>query len=397
MVFETAEIGSIKLKNRIIRSATHEGLADEAGYPTGSLLKKYEVLARNDVGCIITGFAGIMQNGKSNSRNMLMIHDDSYIDSYAQITQKIHEYQTPVILQIVHCGSQTRSKVTGFPTVAPTAIRNKSFNETLPKELSEQEIIEIILNFTDAIVRAKKAGFDGVQLHIAHGFLLSEFLSSYSNRRTDKWGGTTENKFRIIREILDQAKFRVEDFPVLVKLNAHDGRRGGMTLAESVEIAQMLEKSGCAAIEVSCGVHEDGLYTVRGDILPVDAAFRYNFRYKSYPKIVKGLAKQIVPLLTKKIKPYTGYNIAYAYEIRKNVSIPVIVVGGIRSIAEINKIISEKKADFVSMSKPFIIEPNIVKKFKDGAQPKSRCIDCNYCTIAAEEESLKCYYGRLKK
>jgi len=394
-IFHPVEIGTIKLRNSIIRSATHEGMADEQGYPTDILMKKYEVLAKNDVGCIITGYAGIMLNGKTNYHNMLMINDDSIIAPYKRMTQKVHEYQTPIILQIAHCGRQTRSKSTGFPTVAPSAIKDKSFSEDTPKELSEQEIYEIIDQFVNAIDRTQKAGFDGVQLHLAHGYLLAQFLSSYTNRRTDKWGGSTTNKFRIISVIFEKAKRLAGDFPILVKINAHDGRKGGMRLAESIEIAKMLEQAGCAGIEVSCGVHEDGLYTTRGDKLPMEAIFKYNFNYKYYPSAIKAVMKYLAPILTKKIKPIENYNVDFANEIKKNVKIPVIVVGGIRSIESIKTIISEEKADFVSMSKPFIIEPNIVKKFKDGIQSKSKCIECNYCLIATEESPLKCYHGKI--
>jgi len=394
-VFETAEIGTIKLRNRIIRSATHEGLADEQGYPTDNLLKKYETLAKNEVACIITGLAGVMRNGKSSSYNMLMIDNDSFIDSYKLITQKIHENEASIILQIAHCGGQTRSKITGLPTVAPSAIKSKSFAETRPKELSESEIHEIIDNFVKAIERAKKSGFDGVQLHLAHGFLLSSFLSSHSNRRTDKWGGATENKFRIINEIFTKAKQQVGDFPILVKLNAYDRRKGGMTVTESVEVAKMLEKAGCAAIEVSCGVYDDGLCTVRGEKLPIDAAFKYSFRYQKFPPLMKAIARLIVPALTPKIKPYENYNVIAAAEIRKNIKIPVIVVGGIKSIDSIENVISAGQADFVAMSRPFIIEPNIVSKFKSGAQRRTKCIECNSCLMAMEEQPLRCFNGKI--
>jgi 2,4-dienoyl-CoA reductase-like NADH-dependent reductase (Old Yellow Enzyme family) len=393
--FEPAAIGTIKLRNRIIRSATHEGLADEQGYPTDNLLKKYETLAKNEVACIITGYAGVMRNGKSSSYHMLMIDNDSFIDSYKRITEKIHENEASIILQIAHCGRQTRAKITGLPTVAPSAIKSKSFAEETPKELSESEIYEIIDNFVKAIERAKKAGFDGVQLHLAHGFLLSSFLSSHSNHRTDQWGGTTENKFRIVAEIFTKAKQQVGDFPILVKLNAYDRRKGGMTLTESIEIAKMLEKSGCAAIEVSCGVYDDGLCTIRGEKLPIDAAFKYSFQYKNFPSVIKSIAKLIVPALTPKIKPYENYNVAAAAEIRKNVEIPVIAVGGIKSLDSIEKIISAGQADFVSMSRPFIREPNIVRKFKEGTQQRTKCVECNYCSIALGEQPLKCFNGKL--
>jgi 2,4-dienoyl-CoA reductase-like NADH-dependent reductase (Old Yellow Enzyme family) len=395
MIFEQSYLGTIKLQNRIFRSATHEGLADENGYPTEKLITKYETLAKNEVGCIITGFAGIMQNGKTNNHNMLMIDNDSFIDSYSKLTKKVHKYNTPIILQIAHCGRQTRSKRTGFPIVAPSPVKDKTYKEETAKELTEPEIFEIIDNFVSGIIRAKSAGFDGVQLHLAHGHLLAQFLSSYTNRRKDKWGGSLENKFRIVKEIFDRAKLIVGDFPILVKLNAYDGRKNGMRINEAVKIAKMLEFVGCSGIEVSCGVYEDGLFTIRGAKLPIKAVFKYSFAYKRLPDFIKWIANSIVPAITPKIKPYDNYNVEYANEIKKNVDIAVIVVGGIKKRDSIETIINEKKADYVSMSRPLIAEPNLVKKFKNGIQRESKCIDCNYCMIASEEETLKCYRGRL--
>jgi 2,4-dienoyl-CoA reductase-like NADH-dependent reductase (Old Yellow Enzyme family) len=370
-------------------------LADAKGYPTDKLIKRYEILAKNDVGCIITGFAGIMQNGKTNNHNMLMINNDSFIDSYAKLTCKIHEYGVPIILQIAHCGRQTRSKTTGLPIVAPSPVKDKTYKEETAKELTEPEIHEIIDNFVSGIVRAKAASFVGVQLHLAHGHLLAQFLSSYTNRRKDKWGGSLDNKFRIVKEICDRAKPMIGDFPVLVKLNACDGRKKGMRINEAVQIAKMLEHVGCAGIEISCGVYEDGLFTIRGNKLPIEAVFKYSFAYKTLPKFIKLIAKSIIPAITSKIKPYDNYNVDYAKEIKSNVNIPIIVVGGIKDIDSIDSILKGEKADFVSMSRPLIAEPNLVKKFKEKTQNKSKCINCNYCMIASEEKTLRCYRGQL--
>jgi 2,4-dienoyl-CoA reductase-like NADH-dependent reductase (Old Yellow Enzyme family) len=171
-VFGDAKIASVTLKNRIISSATHEGMADKNGCPTEMLMKKYELLARGEVGAIITGYAGVQQNGKSPMNNMLMIDNDLQIEPFRKLTRRVHEYDIPVFLQIAHCGRQTRSKVTGFPTIAPSPIRDKIFDEEVPHALSEDEIHELIDNFVLAVERAKKAGFDGVQLHAAHGYLL---------------------------------------------------------------------------------------------------------------------------------------------------------------------------------------------------------------------------------
>jgi 2,4-dienoyl-CoA reductase-like NADH-dependent reductase (Old Yellow Enzyme family) len=394
-IFERAQIAGVKLRNRIIRSATYEGMADENGFPTEKLKNLYIRLAKGGVGAIITGYAAVQADGKGNAVGKAMIDDDKSIPAYKEITDAVHEYDTPIIMQITHCGRQTRSKSTGLPVVAPSALRDTFFNEDVPRELSEGEIQEIINNFVSAIIRAKKAGFDGVELHLAHGYLLSEFLSSHSNRRKDRWGGSTENKYRIIGEIFKKAKEHVGDYPILAKINAHDGRKNGMRIEEAVKIAQMLENSGCAAIEVSCGTVEDGFYTLRGEKLPADAAIEYIFKYKNFPGLLKRMAKPVLKAVIKQPKPLLKYNLEGASEIKKMVSIPVIVVGGINNMDDIDDIIKNKKLDFVSMSRPFIVEPDIVNKFSKRTQTKSKCIMCNYCVVIAEEKPLKCYYGKL--
>jgi 2,4-dienoyl-CoA reductase-like NADH-dependent reductase (Old Yellow Enzyme family) len=395
-VFEPMGLAGITLKNKIIRSATHEGMADADGGPTDQLINLYLQLAKGEVGVIITGYAGIQQNGKSPLYRMLMIDDDRLISRYQELTDAVHKEQTPIILQIAHCGKQTRSKITGEPTVAPSAIRDKAFPEDLPKELTEQEIDEIIHGFVNAIRRAKDAGFDGVQLHAAHGYLLAQFLSPYMNRRKDRWGGTTENRFRIVREIYTRARTVVGNYPILIKLNANDGRKGGMRIEEAVKIAPLLEEAGCAAIEVSCGIAEDGFYSIRGENFPFEAAFKYHFWFKTKPSWLKMFVKPFVNMILPPVKPLTNYNVAFAQKIKTKVSLPVVVVGGIASVNDIADILGNRKADCVSMSRPFIIEPQLVKKFREGNQEQSRCIKCNYCVIAAEERPLQCYYGKLK-
>jgi 2,4-dienoyl-CoA reductase-like NADH-dependent reductase (Old Yellow Enzyme family) len=396
-VFKHTSFAGIKLKNRIIRSATHEGMADEKGFPTERLKKLYIRLAKGDAGAIITGYAAVQADGKSSLFAMTMIDNDDSIPAYREITKAVHEYGTPIIMQIAHCGRQTRSKSTGLPTVAPSALRDVFYGEDMPKELSEDDIDKIIDNFVSAIIRTKQAGFDGAQLHLAHGYLLSEFLSTYSNRRKDRWGGSTENRYRIIGDIFKRAKEQVGAYPILAKLNAYDGRKNGMRIAEAVRIARMLEKSGCAAIEVSCGVVEDGLFTMRGEKMPADAIMEYTFKYKKLPGLVKALAKPILKTFMKQPKPLLKFNLDAAIQIKKAVNIPVIVVGGIHNMDDINYIIQNSTIDFVSMCRPFIIEPDIVSKFKKGTQTKSKCILCNYCAIISEARPLKCHYGKLPK
>jgi len=246
----------------------------------------------------------------------------------------------------------------------------------------------------NAIERAQKAGFDGVQLQFSHGYLLSSFLSPHMNKRRDKWGGSTENRFRIIKEIMEKAREKVGAYPIIAKINGYEKSGDGLKLEEAVLIAKYLEKSGCDAIEISCGIAEEGFMALRGEF-PFAMIAKHNPLMKRVPKLFYPVVKLILKHYLASPEPRYLFNVASAMEIKKNVSIPVIVVGGIRSLSDIENIIRNEQSDFVSMAKPFIIEPAIVKKFMEGKQAQSRCLDCNYCQIGIEKSSLRCYYGRI--
>jgi 2,4-dienoyl-CoA reductase-like NADH-dependent reductase (Old Yellow Enzyme family) len=271
------------------------------------------------------------------------------------------------------------------------------FIEDRPHELTDNEILEIIRRFAEAVERGKMAGFDGVELHLAHGYLLASFLSPHMNKRNDRWGGTTENRFRIVREILKQARERVGDYPILAKINAFEKSGDGMKIDEAVQIAKLLEECGCDAIEVSSGIIEDGFWFARGDF-PYEIIVRDNyFRLQNIPGFLRPLIKPVLKKRLESPQPYSLYNLDSAQQIKKQVGIPVIVVGGIRKLAEIEDIIENNRCDFVSMARPFIIEPNIVNKFRAGKQQESKCIDCNFCVIGIDARPFRCYYGKIAK
>ena len=394
-VFEGSHLAGVKIMNRIIRSATTLGLADETGRPTDELIEKYIELAQGGVGAIITGFVAIQRNGMPATCNALMIDGDEYVDDYRRVADIVHKHNTPIFMQLAHSGRQTRSALTGQATVAPSALKSKYYNEEVPRELTEPEIYEIIDNFVLAIERAEKAGFDGVQLHAAHGYLLSEFLSPDMNRREDRWGGTTENRGRILREIIEKARKRVGDYPILVKLNGYDFQPHGMRVEEAAKIASMLQAAGCDGIEVSCGVVDDGLSTIRGPEVPVEAALEYSFRLKDKPALIKKMIPAISPLFVKPYEPVDNYNVCAAMEIKERVDIPVIAVGGIKDLGDIREIIQGNMADYVGMSRAFIIEPDIVNLFQAELSDASECISCCYCIVSIEEKPIECYYGEL--
>ena len=396
MLFKETTVSGITVKNRIIRSATHDGLADENGAPSDKLIAKYENLAKNEIGCIITGYAAVSRNGVSPYPRMMKIFDDGVIGKYKELTDAVHRHGVPVILQIAHCGRQTSSKAIGLQKVAPSNVLH-AFYPDKAKELTEDEIYGIIDDFVSAVVRAEKAGFDGVQLHSGHGYLLHDFLSPYGNRRKDGWGGSFENRCRIVELIIKGIKEKT-DIPVWIKLSAEDNRKGGMNIGDSVEICKKLEKAGCDAIEVSCGTVQDGMNTMRSELMPMDAVFKYREPCASFPKLLNKIAlpaANLINPLIKQPKPLENFNVENASIIKKNVSVPVIAVGGIHRAGEMENILSEGKADFVSMCRPFICEPDLAKKLKNG-QPEAKCIMCNYCGLVIEKEPTRCLYGKVK-
>jgi len=387
--FDELRIGGIVIGNRIVRSATHEGMADADGNPDGRLVSLYEELCRGGAGCIITGYAGISMDGKAPTENMLMFDDPSHTERYRVLTDGLKKYNVPIILQIAHCGRQTRRVFTGSRTAAPSPIRDWLYNEEVPHELTDGEIIGIIEKFVNAAERSRDAGFDGVQIHAAHGYLLSSFLSPHMNRRTDRWGGSTENRFRIVGMIADGIRGRLGDFPMLVKINCFERSGDGIKTDEAVRIAKLCQNAGFDAIEVSCGIMEEGLVMSRGS-LPYDVMFKTNFRMKRLPGPIRIIAK---PYIAKKMgspEPIREYNLDAASEIKRNVGIPVIVTGGIRDIGRIRHIIGSGMCDAVSMSRPFIAEPDIVARFRRG-QHSSACTNCNKCLLMAECGELRCH------
>lgn len=396
MIFENVNFSGVQLKNRIIRSATHDGLADEKGAPTSALIRKYAYLAKNDVGCIITGYAGVSENGMSPYPAMLKIHNDDNLSAYEKLAAAVHQYDTPVVLQIAHCGRQTSSKVIGAKKVAPTAKRHLFYPDKA-KELTESEIYQIIDDFVNATVRAEKCGFDAVQLHGGHGYLLHDFLSPYGNHRSDQWGGSIENRCRIVVEIIKGIKEKTA-LPVWIKISASDNRKNGMHADDAVKICKILEKAGLDAVEVSCGTVEDGMNTMRSRIMPMQAVFAYREPCASFPKHFKKFALSCAEMINPFIKqpvPLENFNVLNAEKIKKAVSIPVIAVGGIHKLSDMENIVRKGMADAVSMCRPFICEPNLARKLKDGIQAEAKCLMCNYCGLVIEKGETRCLYGRV--
>ena len=392
-VFEPCSIGTLTVRNRIIRSATHEGMANPDGTPMDDLQKTYRRLAAGGAGAIITGCVGVLPGGRMFA-NMLMFDNDASVDVYRGLNDSLLSYGTPIFLQLVHGGSRCSAKVTGREVIGPSHRGKNEYGDSC-RAATETEIQEVIEAFVRAVVRARAAGFDGVQIHAAHGYLLSEFISPVLNKRKDRWGGPLENRMRIVTEILSRARGEVGAFPLLVKVSAHDEFRHGLTEDDAVGIAQLLKQSSCDAIEVSCG-YGMFYFWARVPAMPVDAVLSLVPAYRDLPAFRKRLLRLVAPFMGAVRTPLFNYNVERAALIKRHVDIPVIVVGGIRTLQDVTSIVSERGIDCVSMSRPFIIEPDIVAKFQKG-QAGSRCINCGYCLMGVASGTLKCYYGKIHK
>lgn len=345
-IFDKTTINGMKLANRFVRSATWEGMCDKDGRPTPKLSKCYHDLAAGGVGLIITGFAFVRPEGKQLPGKM-GIHTDDFAVEMRTLTKTVHKEGGKICMQIVHAGGQTKAKSAGRRPMAPSAVKVEQFPEE-PEAMSKQDIDEIVSAFGDSARRAKEYGFDAVQLHAAHGYLINQFLSPLTNKRTDNYGGTIENRCRFLIDVYQRVRSEVgPDFPVIVKLNGSDNLAGGLDIRDAVYAAHLLDKAGIDAIEVSGGTSASG---------------------------------ENNPVRIKIDKPeQEAYNIALAREIKMAVRCPVMVVGGFRSLDVINKAIAEDGMDYISMARPFIREPNLVKRWKVGDKSPARCISCNAC------------------
>jgi 2,4-dienoyl-CoA reductase-like NADH-dependent reductase (Old Yellow Enzyme family) len=363
------KIGKLEIKNRFVRSATYEGLASEEGYVTSRLVDLYRILAEGGVGLIVTGHSYVHPSGHAGPEQM-GVWKDEYISGLNKIAATVHKHGngSKIALQISHCGRQSNFLES---TIAPSAVLERLINK-MPREMEVEEIEEIVEYFAQAIRRAEKAGFDAVQLHAAHGWLLSEFISPYTNIRTDRYGGTTVKRTKIFEDIYKRSREIISsDFPILVKMNGSDFIKEGLNLNESKRVAKIFSKIGYNAVEISGGIWETLTRSKE------ELGWKPNFIPESRIRVG--------------FKNKAAYNLPFAKEIKKVIDIPVIVVGGINSIDLVEKILLEGNADFLSFCRPLIRDPDIPNRWLERhGDTLPECIYCNKCLSSISSGGLRC-------
>lgn len=343
-VFDSVSVGNMTAANRLVRSATWEGMADDEGRVTDRLVGVYRELGAGGVGTVVTGVSYVLPEGKGMP-GMLSASDDEDIPGLSRIAGAIHEGGAKAFLQIAYSGTQSRTGVSER-TWSPSGAAEISTGFT-GREMTADDIAALVRAFADAAKRAAAAGFDGVQIHAAHGYLLSQFLSPLQNRRTDGYGGSPENRGRIIAEIVDLIKKENPSLTVILKINGSDQIDGGLTLRDCIAVCRMLDVSGIDGIEVSGGVAAAG----------AKAAIRGGIRTPGDE----------------------GYFFDDASAIADEVGVPVMSVGGYRSPDVMDGKLNGSNVAMFSMSRPFLAEPDLAARWRSGDRAKAKCVSCNKC------------------
>jgi 2,4-dienoyl-CoA reductase-like NADH-dependent reductase (Old Yellow Enzyme family) len=344
-LFERSCINTMQLPNRIIRSATWEGLAETDGSVTQPLIDILVALARGGVGLIVAGHAYVRPEGQATPRQ-LGLHRDDLLPGLRQLTAAIHDQGGRIAAQLAHAGTFAAEKLTGQ---VPWAVSHYEGLADSPRhEMTGSDIKELVAAFAAAAARAKEAGFDAVQLHSAHGYLLSQFLSPIFNRRLDDYGGSIANRDRVHVEILQAIRQTVgPDYPVLIKMNCQDFAEGGLTVADAVQAAAMMASAGLDAVEVSGGLLTGGkLSPTRPGINSPEKEAYFSGQLRDF---------------------------------RHDLNLPLVLVGGIRSFEVAERLVNDGLTDYIAMSRPFIREPDLVKRWQAGDHRQAACRSDNLC------------------
>ena len=352
-LFEPFKINKLEIKNRFVRSATVDNLGkDQMVSP--SQIELYRELARGQVGLIISSGLFPSLDGWA-APGQLGIHRDELVPSLRKLPQTVHQNGGLIIAQLMHAGWSGNPRLSGVPLVGPSAKVRKT-DQLQVRELSSQEVYQHVEDFVQAGRRAIEAGFDGVQIHGAHSWLVSAFLSPHTNQRQDEWGGSAQKRANFVLKIIEGIRrLAGPDYPILIKLGLKDYHPQGKTVEEGIDSAVAFVKAGLDAVEVSEGLEEQ-----RGHHIRLDA-----------------------------VNPYY---LEECHQARASLNIPVILVGGFRQLADMQKIVDAGVADAISMCRPFIMDQHLVRKLQTGVTDHSECTSCNGCLEEGRRATLRCIF-----
>ncbi len=386
-LFRPLALRNVRLPSRIVRSATYEGRGAPDGTPAPHLGDLYRALAEGGVGAIITGFVFVSRAGRAMQPGQCGLDDDAKIGPWSAVVDRARTRTAavPLFMQLAHAGRQTRREATGLPVVGASGRRCSYFRQRV-RALDEAGIREVVRDFARAARRAREAGFDGVQVHAAHGYLVHQFLSPRTNVRRDAWADPPRLLEEIVRAVRSACGGR---FPVLVKLSAAEDGRDGIGIADTTRTVLRLEALGVDAVEISTGTMELPLNIIRG-AWPVREALAVNPLFNRIPRFAVALwsAFRLRRHLARLVPFTEAYNADAAARIRRSTRLPVITVGGIRTADCMARCLTDRGLDAVALCRPLLREPDLPRRIRAGTAHASRCVNCNRCTVRCDAPGI---------
>ncbi len=382
-LFTPAHIGPVTLRNRTIRSAAFEGMGKDNN-PTDALRDYHLSVARGGVGMTTLAYAGICQSALS-FKTQLWLRPE-IVSPLREITDGIHSYGAKASIQIGHCGNMTHRSTAGCLPVGATTGFNL-YSPTFVRGLTRDELKGLAVKFGDAVRTARDAGFDCVELHAGHGYLISQFLSPFTNRRRDEYGGSLDNRMRFMRECMAEVmKAAGSDMGVLVKTNMRDGFKGGLEIDDCLTVARELQTLGAHALVLSGGfVSKAPMYVMRGE-MPIYSMTHY------MPQLwlkygVRWFGKFMIPSV-----PFRElYFLDDARLFRKELDLPLVYVGGVVSRENADKVLDAEGFDFIQMGRALLNEPDFVNRMRDEECHRCGCDHVNYCIARMYSREMACH------
>ena len=382
-LFTPGKIGPVEIRNRTIRSAAFEGMGKDNN-PTQQLKDYHVSVAGGGVGMTTIAYAGICRSALS-FKSQLWLRPE-IVGSLKEITDEVHSHGAKVSIQIGHCGNMTHMSTAGcIPVGASTGFN--LYSPTIVRGLKKKEIKEIARYFGEAVNLARQAGFDCVEVHAGHGYLISQFLSPYTNRRHDEYGGGLDNRMRFMKECMEEVMVAAgDDMGVLVKMNMNDGFKKGMQENEALIVAKELQKAGAHALVLSGGfVSKAPMYVMKGE-MPITSMTHYMDQ-----KWLKYSVRMFGSMMVPKEKYTPLFFLNQARRFRREIDMPLVYVGGVTSREDADRIIDEEGFEFLQMGRALLNEPDFVNKIKEYEDHKSGCDHINYCIARMYSKDMACH------
>lgn len=373
--FEPARLGGLELRNRFVKAGAYEGMCP-GGMPSEALVRHHLAMAEGGVGMTTVAYCAVGPDGRTFAQQMQM--REAVVAPLRRLTDAVHAAGAKVSLQLGHCGWFSRNvEVTGGRPFGPSATWNMYgtlVGMPFSRAMTEADIRQLIMEFGDAATLALRAGFDALELHMGHGYLLSQFISPGTNRRTDRWGGSLANRMRLPVEVLREVRRRAgAAVPLLCKTNLRDGFRGGLELDEAVAAARILEAEGADALVMSGGYTSwNPFYLFRGDI-PLRQMVEVE-----HTLLMKAALRCFGPFIMHEYPFRELYFLEEALRVREAVKLPLAYVGGVVSVDGVERLMREG-FDLVVLGRALVADPDFVRRMGEGKLRRSRCDACNRC------------------